>query len=101
MNLQYERNIKLLDSLESRGRLRDILTDPIFIAAMAVIQEDCRVTQMDLDKLLDSVIARRTSFHAGVSEVCEKLRSLSRKDNSGGLTQHEDEPFNYLTPETP
>jgi hypothetical protein len=96
MNLTYERNIKLLDTLESRERLRSILADPVFLAAMAVVQEDCRVRQPDLDKFPDLVVTRRTAYHSGVSEVAEKLRRLSRKDNSKDIAEDEEEPFDYL-----
>ena len=96
MNYQYERNIKLLDTLESRERLRIILADPVFLAAMAVVQEDCRVKQPDFDKLLDPVLTRRTAYHAGVSEVAEKLRRLSRANHNEGFAD-EEEPFEYLT----
>jgi|APGre2960657373_1045057.scaffolds.fasta_scaffold01549_3 hypothetical protein len=96
MNLTYERNIKLLDTLESRERLRSILADPVFLAAMAVVQEDCRVRQPDLDKYPDLVVTRRTAYHSGVSEVAEKLRRLSRKDNSNDIAKDEEEPFDYL-----
>jgi len=97
MNLTYERNIKLLDTLESRERLRSILADPVFIAAMAVVQEECRVKQPDLDKYPDLVVTRRTSYHSGVSEVAEKLHYLSRRKHTEDSPQEEEEPFDYLT----
>jgi hypothetical protein len=97
MNLTYERNIKLLDTLESRERLRSILADPVFLTAMAVIQEDCRVKQPDLEKLIDLTLTRRTAYHAGVSEVCEKLNRLTRASNGGLLSDEDEEPFEYLT----
>jgi len=31
-----------------------------------------------------------------VSEVAEKLRRLSRKDNSNDIAKDEEEPFDYL-----
>jgi hypothetical protein len=98
MNLTYERNIKLLDTLESRERLRGILADPVFLAAMAVVQEDCRVKQPDLDRLIDLTLTRRTAYHSGVSEVPEKIRYLSRKKHAGDTSEEEEEPFEYLTP---
>jgi hypothetical protein len=97
VNLSYERNIKLLDTLESRERLRSILADPVFLAAMAVVQEDCRVKQSDLDKYPDLVVTRRTAYHSGVSEVCEKLRYLSRRKHTEDNPEEEEEPFDYLT----
>jgi len=96
MNLTYERNIKLLDTLESRERLRSILADPVFLAAMAVVQEDCRVKQPDLDKYPDLVVTRRTAYHSGVSEVAEKLRRLSRMKHAEDTSEDEEEPFDYL-----
>ena len=96
MNLTYERNIKLLDTLESRERLRSILADPVFLAAMAVVQEECRVRQPDLDKYPDLVVTRRTAYHSGVSEVAEKLRYLSRKKHKEDSPEEEEEPFDYL-----
>tara|TARA_R110000824_G_scaffold238714_1_gene427434 strand:- start:68 stop:373 length:306 start_codon:yes stop_codon:yes gene_type:complete len=101
MNLSYDRNIKLLDTLESREKLRSILSDPVFLAAMAVVAEDCRVAKADLDKQIDAVLTRRTAYHSGVADVTDLLRTLTRKDNSGGLREDEEEPFDYLTPETP
>jgi len=97
MNLSYERDIKLLDTLESRERLRSILADPVFLAAMSVVQEDCRVKQSDLDKYPDLVVTRRTAYHSGVSEVAEKLRYLSRKKHTEDAPEEEEEPFDYLT----
>lgn len=98
MNLSYERNIKLLDTLESRERLRIILADPVFLAAMAVVQEDCRVKQSDLDKYPDIVVTRRTSYHSGVSEVPEKLRYLSRKKLIDEAPEDEEEAFDWIKP---
>jgi hypothetical protein len=97
MNLTYERNIKLLDTLESRERLRSILADPVFLAAMAVIQEECRVKQSDLDKLIDLTLTRRTAYHSGVSETPEKLRYLSRRKHTEDNPEEEEVPFEYLT----
>ena len=99
MNLSYERNLKLLDTLASRETLRAILADPVFLAAMAVIQEECRVTKSDLDKQIDAVLTRRTAYHSGVADVTANLRALLT--SRGGATVEEEEPFDYLTPETP
>lgn len=100
MNFTYERNLKLLDTLASRDTLRAILADPVFIAAMAVVSEECRVTKSDLDKHIDAVLTRRTAYHSGVADVPDSLRALLGRSSSSDAVE-EEEPFNYLTPETP
>jgi len=97
MNLTHDRNLKLLDTLESRERLRAILADPVFIAAMSVIQEECRVSKADLDKQIDAVLTRRTAYHSGVADVPGNLRALLSR-STAEVPQDED-PFDYLTPE--
>jgi hypothetical protein len=99
MNLTHDRNLKLLDTLASRETLRAIIADPVFIAAMSVIQEECRVTKSDLDKHIDAVLTRRTAYHSGVSDVPDSLRSLLSRSTAD--VPEDEEPFDYITPEQP
>ena len=59
-------------------RLKQILADPVFVAATNYIIEKSRTTSKQLvtEAVPDAVIVRRASVHAGVVEFPDELRKL-------------------------
>jgi hypothetical protein len=66
---------------ENRDRLRQILTDPVFIAACQIVEERWRVEPAKLftqTPLADPVIARQASYHAAMQSFPLQLADLTK-----------------------
>lgn len=73
---------------ENQERLKQILTDPVFTAAVNYIIEESRVTskQLTTEAVPDAVIVRRASVHAGVVEFVQKFKDLIKRKGATALT---------------
>lgn len=70
-------------------RLKQILTDPVFTAAVNYIIEKSRATSAKLvtEPVPDAVIVRRASVHAGTVEFVDELRSLIKRPGASAMTE--------------
>lgn len=87
-----------LDAEAHQERLKQILTDPVFIAAINYITEKARVTSKQLvtEAVPDAVIVRRASVHAGIVEFIDEFRALIKRPSSAAPLESWDHinPFN-------
>lgn len=79
-------------------RLKQILTDPVFVAATNYLIEESRVSSQQLvtEAVPDAVIVRRASVHAGVVEFVQKFKSLIKRQGISSVPESWDHinPFN-------
>lgn len=65
----------------NKERLKAILQEPAFIAAMNLLENENRVRATTLfsnHAAPDLVVIRQTAYHAGVAEVYERLQDLAK-----------------------
>ncbi len=79
-------------------RLKQILTDPVFLAATNYIIEQSRTTSAKLvtEPVPDAVIVRRASVHAGTVEFISELKSLIKRPGASALP----EAWDHINPST-
>lgn len=79
-------------------RLKQIVEDPIFLAAAHYVTEELRVQHADITgsrAKLDTELVRKACVHAGCSEFVRKIKNLSK-----GITapqEQEAEPWSHIT----
>lgn len=62
---------------ENREKLKAIVREPAFIAAINFLCEQDRVRPEHLNSTPDQVLIRKAAFHAGVASVYERLKDLT------------------------
>ncbi len=72
--------IRFMSDPIRRDTLKAILREPVFIAAMNLLQETSRVRPEHLSNLPDISILRKTAFHAGIASVYESLQELTKNN---------------------
>lgn len=94
---QAEPPVKLKRFVESplnRDRLKQILRDPVFIAAMNLLESQSRVTEAMIHAMPDVIVARKAAYQAGVSGVYERLEALTHTAEVAEML----EGWDHLTP---
>jgi hypothetical protein len=81
----------------NREKLKAILREPAFIAAMNFLQEQNRIGLPELNSLPDMVVIRRTSYLSGVAGVYERLQELTKLTDA----PEEVEAWDHIQPTEP
>lgn len=61
---------------ENRAVLKSILREPVFIAAMNVLEEEARSSVGCLSAVPSEMVARQAAYHKGIGDVYNKLVDL-------------------------